>query len=96
MATDLVGNEKLQRFIRLLGDLNHETAEVYSSGRIELFHKMNDTILEMYAIQHEGKEEAYTAIAADAEIIYENFNAIITMLQSNEGDTYDAADQCRQ
>ena len=42
MATDLVGNEKLQRFIQLLSDLNHETAEVFSSGKTEIFHKMND------------------------------------------------------
>lgn len=32
MATDLVGNEKLQRFIRLLSDLNHEIAEVFSTA----------------------------------------------------------------
>lgn len=42
MATDLVGNERLQRFIQLLSDLNHETSEVFSSGRTEIFHKMND------------------------------------------------------
>ena len=60
MATDLVGNERLQRFIQLLSDLNHETSEVFSSGRTEIFHKMNDTILEMYSIQHYGTEEAYT------------------------------------
>lgn len=84
MATDLVGNEKLQRFIRLLSDLNHETAEVLSTGRTELLHKMNDTILEMYSIQHTGEEEAYTAIEEDCQIIYKNFNAIIAMLKSNE------------
>ena len=61
MATDLVGNEKLQRFIQLLSDLNHETAEAFSTGKTELLHKMNDTILEMYAIQQKGTEEAYTA-----------------------------------
>ena len=40
MATDLVGNEKLQRFIQLLSDLNHETAEAFSTGKTELLHKM--------------------------------------------------------
>ena len=57
MATDLVGNEKLQRFIQLLSDLNHETAEAFSTGKTELLHKMNDTILELYAIQQKGTEE---------------------------------------
>lgn len=84
MATDLVGNEKLQRFIQLLSDLNHETAEVFSTGKTDIFHKMNDTILEMYSIQHTGEEEAYTAIEEDCQIIYQNFNAIIAMLKSNE------------
>ena len=45
---------------------------------------MNDTILEMYSIQHTGEEEAYTAIEEDCQIIYQNFNAIIAMLKSNE------------
>ena len=84
MATDLVGNEKLQRFIQLLSDLNNETAEVFSTGKTDIFHKMNDTILEMYSIQHTGEEEAYTAIEEDCQIIYQNFNAIIAMLKSNE------------
>ena len=91
MATDLVGNEKLQRFIQLLSDLNHETSEVFSSGRTEIFHKMNDTILEMYSIQHYGTEEAYTAIEEDCQIIYQNFNAIIAMLKSNDSMLIDNA-----
>lgn len=84
MATDLVGNEKLQRFIQLLSDLNHETAEVYSTGRTEIFEKMNETVLEMYSIQHTGEEEAYTAIEEDCRAIYKNFDAIVAMLRSNE------------
>jgi len=84
MATDLVGNEKLQRFIQLLSNLNHETAEVFASGKTEIFHRMNDTILEMYSIQHTGEEDAYTAIEEDCQIIYQNFNAIVAMLESNE------------
>ena len=52
---------------------------------------MNDTIEEIYAIQHAGTEDAYTAIEEDAQIIYKNFNAIITMIQSNESDEMDAA-----
>ncbi|MBQ8885860.1 MAG: hypothetical protein IJY62_05795 [Clostridia bacterium] len=91
MATDLVGNEKLQRFIRLLSDLNHLTAEMFSSGQTSILHKMNDVILEMYSIQHGGTEDAYTAIEEDAQIIYKNFNAIIAMMRSNEGDKADLA-----
>lgn len=91
MATDLAGNEKLQRFIALLSDLNHECAEVFDSGKIEILHKMNGTIRDMYQIQHGGEEEAYTAIEEDAQAIYKNFNAIVAMLKSNENGTFDKA-----
>ena len=84
MATDLVGNEKLQRFIKLLCDLNHEAVDFLKSGNADLLHAMNDTVEEIYAIQHGGEEEAYTAIEEDAQIIYKNFNAAVTMIKSNE------------
>ena len=84
MATELEGNVKLQRFIRLLADLNHETVEMIRSGNMELLYAMNETIEEMYSIQHEGTEDAYTAIEEDAQIIYKNFNAVVTMIKSNE------------
>ncbi len=91
MATELEGNEKLQRFIRLLADLNHETVEMIRSGNMELLYAMNDTIEEMYSIQHEGTEDAYTAIEEDAQIIYKNFNAMVAMIRSNEKEQMDVA-----
>ena len=91
MATELEGNEKLQRFIQLLADLNRESVQMIKTGNMQLLYEMNDTIEEMYSIQHEGTEEAYTAIEEDAQIIYQNFNAMITMVQSNEKDTPDKA-----
>ena len=84
MATDLVGNEKLQRFIFLLSELNHQTVEVLKSGDVKILQKMNDTVEEMYSIQHVGTEDAYTAIEEDMQIIYQNFNAVVTMMKSNE------------
>lgn len=83
--------EKLQRFIQLLCDLNHETVEMLKTGNTELLFKMNDTVEEMYNIQHFAEDEVYTAIEEDAQIIYKNFNAIITMIQSNEENVLDEA-----
>ncbi|MBR2441849.1 MAG: hypothetical protein IKB20_02125 [Clostridia bacterium] len=91
MATELEGNVKLQRFIQLLADLNRESVQMIKTGNMELLYEMNDTIEEMYSIQHEGTEDAYTAIEEDAQIIYQNFNAMITMVQSNEKDAPDKA-----
>lgn len=91
MATDLVGNVKLQRFIELLASLNRTTAEVIKSGNTRLFETMNKTIEEMYAIQSVGVEDAYTAIDEDMQAICKNFNAIVTMMQSNESEIADLA-----
>ncbi len=91
MATELEGNEKLQRFIQLLADLNREAVQMIKTGNLELLYEMNDTVEEMYSIQHEGTEDAYTAIEEDAQVIYQNFNAMVTMVQSNEQETLDQA-----
>lgn len=89
MATDLVGNVQLQRFIQLLADLNHQTVSIIKTGDTKILTQMNATIEEMYAIQHNGKEDAYTAIEEDMQIIYKNFNAVVTMVNSNEKATGD-------
>ena len=91
MATELEGNVELQRFIQLLADLNHEAAAMIKTGDMQLLYQMNDTVEEMYAIQSKGTEEAYTAIEEDAQIIYKNFNAMVTMVESNEKGKLDEA-----
>ena len=91
MATDLVGNEKLQRFIQLLSELNHQSAEVLRTGNSEIIYEMNDTVEEMHAIQSVGTEDAYTAIEEDMQIICKNFNAVILMMKSNESIFMDKA-----
>ncbi len=91
MATELQGNVKLQRFISLLADLNHEVVEMIQTGNTQILLKMNDTIEEMYSIQHGNAEEAYTAIDEDMQIIYKNFDGITVMLQSSESARPDKA-----
>ena len=91
MATELEGNVQLQRFIQLLADLNHQTVEALKTGDTCILVKMNDTVEEMYAIQSVGEEDAYTAIDEDMQIICKNFNAVITMIKSNESVFMDKA-----
>ena len=91
MATDLVGNEKLQRFIQLLSDLNHETVAALRTGDTQVLRQMNATVEEMYAIQSVGEEDAYTAIEEEMQMIYKNFNAIATMMNTNESIFVDSA-----
>lgn len=90
MEVQLENNEKLQRFIQLICDLNHESVEMIQSGNTELLYTMNDTIEEMYSIQNDSKLPEYTAVDEDCQVIYKNFNAIITMLNTNETQQADA------
>ncbi len=84
MATEVEQNVKLQRFIELLAALNHQTVEIIQSGDMQILSDMNATIEEMYSIQHGNEDEVFALIEEDMEIICKNFNAIVTMLQSNE------------
>ena len=91
MATELEGNVQLQRFIQLLADLNHQSADMLRTGNTARLMEMNKTVEEMYAIQHVGTEDAYTAIEEDMQIIYKNFNALVAMMQSNDEEKPDNA-----
>ena len=91
MATELEGNLPLQRFIQLLAELNHQSADMIKTGNMQILPAMNKTVEEMYSIQHGGTEDAYTAIEEDMQVICKNFDAIATMLQSNESDRPDRA-----
>ena len=91
MATELEGNVELQRFISLLAELNHLSADIIKTGDSAILEKMNPVVEEMYAIQSVGTEDAYTAIEDDMQAICKNFNAAVTMLQSNEKPSVDMA-----
>ena len=84
MATELEGNVELQRFIALLAELNHLSADIIKTGDSSVLEKMNPVVEEMYAIQSVGTEDAYTAIDEDMQAICKNFNAVVTMVSTNE------------
>ncbi len=89
MATELESNPQLQRFIELLAELNHQAVNMIKTGNTEILPEMNDTIEEMYAIQHGREEEVYAAIEEEMQCICQNFNAIVTMLKSSESEKAD-------
>lgn len=91
MATNLEGNVQLQRFIELLSTLNHQSVDMLKTGDTNILFAMNATVEEMYSIQQQGTEDAYTVIDEDMKIIRENYLASITMVQSNEDGKFDMA-----
>ena len=50
MATDLVGNTKLQRFIELLAMLNHQTVDAIKSGRTAVLEKIADKRIPVHIV----------------------------------------------
>ena len=91
MATNLEGNLQLQRFIELLSKLNHQSVDMLKTGDTNILFAMNATVEEMYSIQQQGTEDAYTVIDEDMKAIRENYLASITMVQSNEDGKFDMA-----
>ncbi len=91
MATDLEQNTRLQRFIELLAELNHQSVEMLQSGDMQILSQMNDTIEEMFSIQHGNEEEVYTAIEEDMQIICENFNEIVVELEGKQQENLNEA-----
>ncbi len=87
MTTEMERNAKLKRFIELLAALNRQTVEMIKTGDMQILPEMNETIEEMYSIQHENEDEVYVLIEEDMDAICKNFNAIVTMLQSNDSNT---------
>lgn len=84
MATDLQNNEKLQRFIALLASLNQQIVSLLKTGDSAILVQMNDTVEEMHEIQSNGKEDAYTAIEEEMQIICKNFNAVVAIVKSDD------------
>ena len=84
MATDLQNNEKLQRFIALLASLNQQIVSILKTGDSAILVQMNDTVEEMHEIQINGKEDAYTAIEEEMQIICKNFNAVVAIVKSDD------------
>ena len=84
MATDLQNNEKLQRFIALLASLNQQIVSILKTGDSAILVQMNDTVEEMHEIQSNGKEDTYTAIEEEMQIICKNFNAVVAIVKSDD------------
>ncbi len=91
MATSLEGNAPLQRFIELLSTLNHQSVDMLKTGDTNILFAMHKTVEEMYAIQQKGKEDAFTAIEDDMQIIRENYSVAVAMVESNENGRFDMA-----
>ena len=83
----------LQLFCEQLVRLNATMAELFNTGNPALFQEMNQAIKELHRIEASGKEPAFKALHADAEIIYKNFDMIIAVLRTTENGEIDEGAQ---
>ncbi len=74
-------DRQMSRFIELLAALNNQTVEILESGDLSPLYQMNDTVEEMFAIQHGNEDELYVGIDGEAKIIYGNFNALVRLTE---------------
>lgn len=71
----------LERFIELLAELNGEAIYMLETGDLSRLYDMNDTVEGIYAIQSTNKDELYVGIKEPAADIYQNFNALVMLVQ---------------
>ena len=75
----LQAEKTLEHFIELLADINRQTMEMLKSGDLSTLYEMNDTVEEFCRIQKGNKENFYQGIEVEAQIIYTNFDQLVTL-----------------
>ena len=85
--------DELNAFIEQLASLSGTLKEIFTTGNIEFFPKMNGVIKEMYRLQAGSEEAPLMAIDPDCKIIYGNFDMIVKVLRTTEDGVIDAGAQ---
>lgn len=85
--------ERLQKFIAALGNLGSLLKGVFESGRmdIKVLEKMNAAIEEMEKAEQGADIEEFNVVREDCRAVYYNFNAIVSMIESQESRFMDNA-----
>ena len=86
-------NEKHVAFAVQLARLNGAMAELAKTGDGGLLLEMHAAIQELYKLQNGSDDDVFRTITPDCEVIYENFDMIIALCRTVEGETLDPAAQ---
>lgn len=78
--------ERLKLFIDALGELGKQLNEIFKSGKMDIhsLETMNATIEKMAAAERGVEAEEFSVIREDLKAVYYNFNAIVSMIESQE------------
>lgn len=86
-------NKQTVAFIQQLYALNQTVAAIFRSGDMELFTQLNQIVKEMYALQNGSEEIPLQAVEEDCQVIYKNFDMIVSVLRTTEEGVIDAGAQ---
>lgn len=77
-------SKEVLAFVEQLLALNRELVDIFQRGDVELFTSINATIKKMHQIQSASEEAALQAVDEDCQIIYKNFDMIVSVLRTTE------------
>lgn len=86
-------SEPLIDFCTALGKVNHTMAELFSSGNVALFGRLNAEVKELHAVQTAGGEPLLEAVNEECKILYVNWDMIVKLLRTVEDGEIDAGAQ---
>lgn len=81
--------ERRSRFEELLARLAGELKRLADTGDVGVLKEMHATIKEIYAVRREGEKDAIGFVDEDCEVIYRNFDMILAVLRTAEGEEPD-------
>lgn len=78
--------ERLQKFISALGSLGSLLSSIFKNGNMDIrvLEKMNTCIEQMSQAEQGADAEEFNVVREDCKTIYYNFNAIVSMIESQE------------
>ncbi|MBO5525329.1 MAG: hypothetical protein J5993_01110 [Clostridia bacterium] len=83
----------MEEFVKCLLQLNKQLVGIFKTGNAALLKDMNRTIQKMCDIQRKSSEFLLGQVADECKIIGENFNHIVIVMQTNEGETMEESTQ---
>lgn len=85
--------EDTEEFVKKLLLLNKQLVGIFKTGNAEILKDMNKTVQGLCDIQKRSSELLLQSVAPECLIIGENFNHIVTVMLTNEGETMEDSTQ---
>ncbi len=85
--------EKREQFILALVKLNQTLVALFNTGDVSIFERLNDVVEEMYKLQHGSQDEVLNKLDAECNMIYKNFDMIVSILNTTENGVIDEGAQ---